>query len=92
MFKEIAEHSALASAFQRVKENRGCAGADGITVEGFEKNIKNNLGKLRNELLSRSYQPLPLLRILVDKGNGEARALSIPTVRDRVVRNHLSLR
>jgi group II intron reverse transcriptase/maturase len=28
--------------------------------------------------------PLPLLRILVDKGNGEARALCIPAVRDRV--------
>jgi group II intron reverse transcriptase/maturase len=30
------------------------------------------------------YRPLPLLKILVDKGNGEARGLCIPAVRDRV--------
>ena len=32
----------------------------------------------------KTYRPLPLLRILVDKGNGESRALSVPTVRDRL--------
>ncbi len=75
----------LQSAFEQVKENDGCAGVDGVTVEKFDERIKRNIDTLRNELLMASYQPLPLLRILVDKGNGEARALSIPTVRDRVV-------
>ncbi|ODS30935.1 MAG: hypothetical protein SCARUB_03958 [Candidatus Scalindua rubra] len=84
MFKEITNQSTLKSAFQRVRDNQGCAGVDGVTVEEFDKNIKKNLYNLRNELLSGTYQPLPLLRILVDKGNRETRALSIPTVRDRV--------
>ncbi len=75
----------LHSAFERVKENGGCAGVDGVTVEKFDERIKRNIDALRNELLTSSYQPLPLMRILVDKGNGEARALSVPAVRDRVV-------
>jgi Retron-type reverse transcriptase len=75
----------LRSAFERVKENGGCAGVDGITVEKFDERVKKNIDTLRNELFTASYQPLPLLRILVDKGNGEARALSVPAVKDRVV-------
>ncbi|MDR4497186.1 MAG: reverse transcriptase domain-containing protein [Candidatus Scalindua sp.] len=82
--REVANQSVLNNAFQRVKENRGCAGVDGITLEKFEKNLKVNTDELRKELLTKSYRPLPLLRILVDKGNGEARAISIPAVRDRV--------
>jgi hypothetical protein len=30
-------HSLLFSAFQHVKENHGCAGVDGVTIERFEK-------------------------------------------------------
>ncbi|WP_096895608.1 reverse transcriptase domain-containing protein [Candidatus Scalindua japonica] len=85
MFKEITRQTTLQSAFERVRGNRGCAGVDGVTVEKFDERIKRNIDTLRSELLMASYQPLPLLRILVDKGNGEARALSVPTVKDRVV-------
>ncbi|KHE90675.1 MAG: hypothetical protein K8F52_08990 [Candidatus Scalindua rubra] len=70
----------LRSAFERVKENGGCAGVDGITVEKFDERVKKNIDTLRNELSTASYQPLPLLRILVDKGNGEARhCLCLPS-------------
>lgn len=75
----------LYSAFQSVKENHGCAGADGVTIEQFEGNLDINLKIMHNEITEQTYFPLPLLKILVDKGNGEARALCIPTVRDRVV-------
>ncbi len=82
--REIADKSVLTSAFHRACENDGCAGVDGITLEKFRKNLRVNIDKLMRELLTKSYQPLPLLQILVDKGNGEARKLSIPTVKDRV--------
>ncbi len=75
----------LYTSFQRVKENHGCAGADGVTVEQFEGNLDINLKIMHNEITEQTYFPLPLLKILVDKGNGEARALCIPAVRDRVV-------
>jgi len=75
----------LFTAFQAVKENHGCAGTDGVTIEQFEGNLDINLKIMHNEITEQTYFPLPLLKILVDKGNGEARALCIPTVRDRVV-------
>lgn len=79
-------YSSLSSAFQRVKANHGCAGVDGVTISAFEARLKQNLQTLEYELSSGAYFPLPLLRILVDKGkgDGEARALCIPSVRDRV--------
>jgi group II intron reverse transcriptase/maturase len=81
----LSEPTALCSAFQSVKQNHGCAGVDGVTIEKFEKELTANLRTLHNQLTTRTYFPLPLLRILVAKRNGEARALCIPAVRDRVV-------
>lgn len=74
----------LLNAWQRVRDNQGCAGVDGVTIDRFQASLQGNLSALARGLKAGSYRPLPLLRILVDKGNGEARALSIPSVRDRV--------
>lgn len=85
MLDSIANFHSLSAAFLQVKENQGCAGVDGVTIGLFEEELHKNLSELSNELAHKTYSPLPLLKILVDKGNGEARALCIPTVRDRVV-------
>ncbi len=85
MFKSFSTFASLATAFLQVKENQGCAGVDGVTIEEFENDLPRNLSLLENELKHKQYSPLPLLKILVDKGNGEARALCISTVKDRVV-------
>jgi group II intron reverse transcriptase/maturase len=76
----------LSDAFLQVKENRGCAGVDGITIEEFELDLNKNLARLHQELKAKSYLPLPLLKIIVDKGDGTGatRKLCIPSVRDRV--------
>lgn len=55
-----------------------------MTIEEFENELNKNLSMLSNELSRHIYAPLPLLKILVDKGNGEGRALCIPAVKDRV--------
>ncbi len=78
------DYNSLSTAFFQVKENHGCAGVDGVTIGEFENDLPKNLAMLENELRQKTYFPLPLLKILVDKGNGEARALSVPAVRDRV--------
>ena len=77
-------HTSLLIAFEAGKENHGCAGVDGVTIERFAEDLSANLAGLRLELLDRTYRPLPLLKILVAKKNGEPRGLCIPTVRDRV--------
>ncbi len=75
----------LKHAFEHVKENHGSAGVDQVTIAQFESCYDENLYALFRELNEGKYRPLPLLKILVDKGNGEARVLCIPAVPDRVV-------
>ena len=79
------DFDSLCASFNRGKENHGCAGVDGVTIEQYEGNLDINLKIMHKELIEQTYWPLPLLKILVDKGNGEARALCVPTVRDRVI-------
>ncbi|MBZ5534273.1 MAG: CRISPR-associated endonuclease Cas1 [Acidobacteriia bacterium] len=86
----------LWSAWERVQENEGCAGVDGVTVRHFAEHVHRRLGELRERVDACLYRPLPLLKILVEKGAGsrETRTLLVPAVRDRVlqtaVARHLS--
>jgi RNA-directed DNA polymerase len=71
-------------AFKRVKSNRGAAGVDEQSIEEFDRDMKNNLYKLWNQMSSGSYFPPPVLRVEIPKGGGGTRPLGIPTVADRI--------
>ena len=71
-------------AYKRVKANRGAAGVDGQSIEGFERNLKGNLYKLWNRLSSGSYMPPAVRRVEIPKATGGTRPLGIPTVADRI--------
>ena len=43
------------------------------------------LAQLRDELIGRTYQPLPARRQEIPKDGGKVRVLSISAIRDRVV-------
>lgn len=47
---ELSKH-AVWDAYLAVKANKGPAGIDGQTMEGFEADVKNNLYKIWNRLL-----------------------------------------
>lgn len=83
-FGTITDPETLSIAFQRVKENQGMAGVDGVTIARFEEELEGNLAFLGEEIRRGIYAPLPLLKILVAKSDGEPRGLCIPAVRDRV--------
>ncbi|MDW7679422.1 MAG: reverse transcriptase domain-containing protein [bacterium] len=75
----------LNSAWQRVSENRGCCGSDGITIERFGLSLEQNLNSMSNSIRSGRYHPYPLLRFSIPKRKSKGfRFLSVPTVRDRV--------
>lgn len=79
------------TAWLKVKENQGCAGIDGESLEKFEKKLNSNIDLLRSEVSHGSYRPRTLLRVYMKKDNGKIRPLSIPTVRDRVLQTAVSL-
>jgi len=92
--------SDLFSAWERVQENAGCAGADGLTVLQFSRTAARRIPALFDRLANSAYRPWPLLKILVEKhpaapGRQPAsRTLLVPTVSDRIlqtaVARHLS--
>lgn len=70
-------------AWLKVKENKGAAGTDGVTIQQFEEDVKNNLYKLWNRMASGSYFPGPVRAVEIPKKGG-TRILGIPNVVDRV--------
>jgi group II intron reverse transcriptase/maturase len=71
----------------RVRENHGCAGADGVSIAEFEREPAGQMECLRGAVEDGSYFAWPLRRIEVEKAPGaeERRTLLVPAVRDRVL-------
>lgn len=44
-------------AYEQVRDNRGSAEVDGISIAQYESNLANNLYQLWNRLASGSYFP-----------------------------------
>ncbi len=91
MLDDIASRRTLYAAFDRVRDNAGCRGADGVTVGEFAANLERELDSLQDRLLRRVYQPYPLLRFDIPKNETKVRALCVPAVRDRVLQTAVYL-
>ena len=55
-------------AYRRVKANQGAAGVDGVSIEDFEKDLRNNLFKIWNRMSSGSYFPPPVKAVEIPNG------------------------
>ena len=80
------------TAYEKVKANKGAAGVDEQTIEGFERKLKDNLYKIWNRMSSGSYFPPPVRSVKIDKDGGGKRKLGIPTVSDRIAQMVVKLR
>ena len=76
-------------AWLKVRDNKGCAGADEETIEKFARNLESNLTNLKESVASNTYKPHPLKQAFIPKNQGKMRELKIPTVRDRIVQQAL---
>jgi RNA-directed DNA polymerase len=82
----------LWEAWERVRENRGAAGVDRVTLADVESyGVSRMLGELQRDLREGSYRPAPVRRRLIPKPDGGKRPLGIPTVRDRVAQQAAKL-
>lgn len=75
----------LMRALKRVKQNKGCSGIDGMSLDELSDYLKQEWPRIREELLVGSYEPSPVQRQLIDKPGGGKRELGIPTVVDRFI-------
>lgn len=90
LIDKVYRPETLQRAWRKVKANKGGAGTDHQSLEGFERDLERNLHKLHEELRTGSYQPRPILRTYIEKpGSRDKRPLGIPCVRDRVVQSAL---
>src|SRR6266702_7483239 len=78
-------------AWKRVKANGGAAGADGVTIEDFGKDLGDSLYKIWNRMSSGTYFPPPVRAVEIPKASGGTRMLGVPTVADRVAQTVAAL-
>lgn len=75
----------VVTAFEKVSDKKGAPGIDGVTVELFGQDRRNNLYKLWNRMSSGSYFPSPVRMVEIPKDAGRGvRVLGVPTVADRI--------
>src|SRR5437588_3764552 len=94
LFNLVCDPATLLVAWERVKRNRGSrtAGVDGQTRKQVEQaGVDGVLAKLREELKSGTYRPLPARERLIPKRWGKVRSLGISGLRDRIVQTAAKL-
>jgi RNA-directed DNA polymerase len=93
LYDKICREDILRHAYGLARGNAGAPGMDGMSFGQIEAaGLEAWLAGLREELVSRTYRPDPVRRVMIPKpdGGGE-RALGIPTIRDRVVQTAAKL-
>ncbi len=91
----VCDPATLLVAWSRVSANRGSrtAGIDGNTRSYVERElgVDRFLSRLRSELKTGEFRPLPVRERMIPKRGGRMRRLGIPTLADRVVQMALKL-
>lgn len=85
LIDKVYRCSTLQAAWQQVKANKGAAGIDRQSIEGFAANEQVYLSELAKDLEQGKYQPQAVRRVEIPKAGGKTRPLGIPTVKDRIV-------
>lgn len=76
----------LEQAYLRCKAKAGSPGVDKVSFSQIEQGGRGAfLAQIREELRTRSYKPMAVKRVWIEKENGGQRPLGIPTIKDRVV-------
>ena len=89
LMEAVCERGNLRLAYQRVMENKGAAGVDGIGVVGFKDHLKQHWPTIKARILGGTYNPQPVRRVDIPKPQGGIRTLGIPTLTDRLIQQAL---
>ena len=84
LYNQMALPETLFQAWNKVVSNDGMAGYDNQSITDYSWRIEEHLAALGRQLLTGTYEPQPLLKLVMLKPSGKLRTLLIPTVMDRV--------
>jgi len=87
---DVLDRNNLIRALKQITRNKGAAGIDGMQVEDLPKFLKQNGLKIKEKLITESYQPQAVRRIEIPKPDGRKRKLGIPTVIDRLIQQAIA--
>jgi len=81
LYDRIHRGDVLWEAWERVRENRGAAGVDRVTLAYVQEvyGVSRLLGELQAGLRAGTYRPAPARRVDIPKPQGGTRPLGIPT-------------
>src|SRR6516165_8834378 len=86
LYDKICREDILLHAYGMARANAGAPGVDGVTFAQIEEQgLEGWLADLREELVSKTYRPDPVRRVMIPKHGGGERPLGIPSIRDRVI-------
>jgi CRISPR-associated protein Cas1 len=84
LYNQMALPETLFQAWNKVVSNDGMAGYDKQSITDYSWRIEKHLAALGSQLLTGTYEPQPLLKLVMLKPSGKLRTLLIPTVMERV--------
>src|SRR3954464_5630317 len=92
LYDKICREDVLGHAYALARANAGAPGVDGVTFAQIEASgVEAWLAGLREDLVTKTYRPDAVRRVMIPKPGGGERPLGIPTIRDRGVQNAAQL-
>ena len=85
LYDKLYVEQNLKAAWVQVEENGGAAGVSGQTIAQYREGLEQRLHDLVRRLKEQTYEPRPIRRVYIPKGNGKQRPLGIPEIEDRIV-------
>ena len=89
LLEAALERGNMLRAYQRVVENKGAPGVDGLTVLELKPWLQGHWLKIKQAVLAGEYMPAAVRKVEIPKPQGGVRTLGIPTVLDRLIQQGL---
>lgn len=90
LLEYILSPTNLNNAYRQVKRNEGSGGVDKMDTKLLLPYLQIHREELLTALQGGNYNPQPVMRVEIPKGNGKQRQLGIPTVVDRVIQQAIT--